>query len=979
MPAGKRAFRGFLARAALGAGALVTALATAEPAVAGPEDPAAIVAAVEVRIDASLPDRDLRPLIAIEPGQPLESRDSRKTLANFYASGLFSRVEILTRPALDPSQRVVMIVADRPPAVGEVRVEGETGLSTRSLRRRVKQSNGAILSIERVEAGVRSIVETLERRGYLEAEASWRIVRQVSGVPDVVITVSAGARAALGEVRFVGDLGFFTADPREDSGGDPVASAELEEALRLGGSGGRFDPERIEASVERLRRFLVRRGFLGALVEPPSAVPRAREAASVVDLIYGVEAGPLYEVETRGVERRWLERRGYLPLRERAFEPQLFQQGCARLRDDLQKRGHYRSTVECRVEQLPARGAGPARRGLVIEVKRGSIFEVSEIRFLGNASLPASELRPLVRLKPRQRLRPGSGRLVERELDTDLENLRSFYLLQGFLDARIEPARVLEEEPGRLVVEIEVDEGVRRRVVGLEISGVSVFAEPDLLAKLPIGPGGGFHPLRLEDSLNALRTLYEEEGYPAAKARAELDWNEAGTLVDVHFTVDEGPRQTLDSLVLRGLQRTRPALVDAYADLEGGETLTRRRLLEAERELYRLGVFSEVEVGLVPQADDRTRRNVSIRLEEGRRWRLSYGLSYHSRDEVGGLLGISRTNLRGLGERLQLDLRVSANDRRLRLFYDQPIPFGARLPLTWTLFAREEERDSFSVEESGFRVAMTRELRGGDLRLGLLYDYRLVELEIAEPSFDPLDLDREDQAVEISSLAPNVLIDRRDDALDPSRGWSLAAQLEFAFPFARAEADFLKLFTQYTGYADLGDLGILAGSVRLGLIDPLGSEEAPGSLPSGPVSEAVDVAVSGFESSRIPISERFFAGGRTTHRAYERDTLGILGQSLIERPGGGLFETGGNALVLLNLDWRFPIRGPVGGVAFLDIGNVWADLDSLDLADLRPGVGFGVRYASPVGPVRLEIGWKLDPEPFEEDSPVFLLSFGNPF
>ena len=131
-------------------------------------------------------------------------------------------------------------------------------------------------------------------------------------------------------------------------------------------------------------------------------------------------------------------------------------------------------------------------------------------------------------------------------------------------------------------------------------------------------------------------------------------------------------------------------------------------------------------------------------------------------------------------------------------------------------------------------------------------------------------------------------------------------------------------------------------------------------------------------SGLIPVSERFFAGGRTTHRAYERDTLGIPGKTLIP-VDGAVFEAGGNGLFLLNLDYRFPIAGQFGGTVFFDLGNVWADWRDVDPADLKPGIGLGLRYRSPIGPVRLEIGWKLDPVPGESTNPVFFLSLGNPF
>jgi outer membrane translocation and assembly module TamA len=133
-------------------------------------------------------------------------------------------------------------------------------------------------------------------------------------------------------------------------------------------------------------------------------------------------------------------------------------------------------------------------------------------------------------------------------------------------------------------------------------------------------------------------------------------------------------------------------------------------------------------------------------------------------------------------------------------------------------------------------------------------------------------------------------------------------------------------------------------------------------------------------SSRIGISERLFAGGSTSHRAYGRDELGLVGQTLfaVGEGEGDLRPVGGNGLLLGNLDLRFPVLGAVGGVVFLDAGNVWADWREIRPGEAKLGVGLGVRYLSPIGPLRAEIGWKLDREPGEDPYRVFV-SIGNPF
>jgi outer membrane translocation and assembly module TamA len=128
------------------------------------------------------------------------------------------------------------------------------------------------------------------------------------------------------------------------------------------------------------------------------------------------------------------------------------------------------------------------------------------------------------------------------------------------------------------------------------------------------------------------------------------------------------------------------------------------------------------------------------------------------------------------------------------------------------------------------------------------------------------------------------------------------------------------------------------------------------------------------------IAERFFGGGGTTHRAYGRDDLGIPGQTLIRKAGEAeeYASVGGNGLLLFNLEYRFPLFGPVGGTVFYDAGNIWADWRDIDFGEVRNGLGVGLRYLSPIGPIRADVGWKLDRERFEKN-PSYSLSFGNPF
>jgi outer membrane translocation and assembly module TamA len=177
------------------------------------------------------------------------------------------------------------------------------------------------------------------------------------------------------------------------------------------------------------------------------------------------------------------------------------------------------------------------------------------------------------------------------------------------------------------------------------------------------------------------------------------------------------------------------------------------------------------------------------------------------------------------------------------------------------------------------------------------------------------------------------------------------------------EADFLKTFLQQTQYVELG-FGHVAGSLRVGAIEPLidSTEDVPSVEDEPP-------------NLKIHIDERFFAGGDFSHRAYDRDELGIPGATLFPDGRG----RGGNGLLLLNLDYHFPLWGPVGGAVFYDVGNVWPDWRDMDPSCLKSGVGVEVRYIYPIGPVRAGVGYQLDPEPGTDDRYHLYLAVGNPF
>ncbi len=902
-----------------------------------------VVRAFEIRGEEGLrPPADLASLVSVEVGQPLDRERLRQSVRSLRAALEATEVEAHLRPVAGGVEVVFALWTGV--RVRAIDLTGTPCFERPKLFAEIDQLTAAPLSESRLLRSLYQLQDLHREAGYLEARVRLGVDVGPAGGAVVSFAFECGVVARVGGVAFQGDRG-------------PFESAQLVALLDFG-PGERYYEAGVRRDGRALEEWLIGEGFRLARVAEPE-VSYDPEAAEV-HALFEIEVGPKFEVRVSGVDPKELQRSGLMPLSgQERFDEALRLRDLDRLRRHYQEKGHYRVSIDSRVEEPE----GVRRHWVLIE--RGPIYQLRGITWDPMTAISESQLDTLVETAPRRRLR-GGGRLVDKTLEEDIAAVRSSLALRGFDRARVGPP-VIEEDGLELRVHVPVVEGPRRRVVQLDFLGLEALDEVEARSLLRLREGGAFHPLLLDDSLDALRARYEELGFSRVQAAATVSWNDDQTLADIELRVLEGPRTVVERVILRGNRATEPAPILRAVRLDPGDTVGRGDLLEVQRRLYALGIFSSVEVDLAPGAPLTGLRDVIIRVREGRSRRVSYGVGWDSEDGFRALLGLSHANLLRRAINGRLDLRWSEREQQARLIFSQPP--GGRLDFqnSYSLFVTEEVLESFTSKRQGFQFASTRLLERSTLNL--LYTYKLIDV-VPDSAFSALgpgeltrvlDIERDLQEVALSSVRPAWLVDHRDDPVLPSRGWSSTLSVEYAFPFLGTDAEFVKSFSQQTAYADLGRLGTAGASLRIGAIEPIGGLTTPGAL----------------ASSRVPISERFFAGGRTTHRAYRRDRLGIRGDTLVESDEG-LISVGGDGLLLMNLDWRIPIAGPVGGVLFADAGNVWSDWRNIDAGEVKAGAGLGVRYQSPIGPLRLEVGWKLDRERDESPAVIFL-SFGNPF
>jgi outer membrane protein insertion porin family len=917
--------------------------ATAPPPV---EEIGPLVTAVEVRSDAPLdPSLDYEDLIEVEVGKPLTDLAVRHTLRNLQATGDAAELELYTRD--DPAGGVVVVVVFRAVVqVDEVRITGQLGLSRDDLRRAVPQGVAVPLSEERVVRGVYALDDLYETNGYFNARVRVAVATDpVRRRAVITYQVDSGPRAIVQTITF-------------DHPVAPFEQATLIKQLHLKPRDG-FNRREAREDSDRLQSWLIGQHYGAARVNPPKE--EIDHKANTVKLTYPVEIGPKIVLKVIGADEKTLRSKGLLPfLGEAGYDEALVQQAVGRLKSYFQQQGHY----DAKVTTEDKRAEGELQ--LTFRIEPGRVYRLKEIDFEGNEQLDTAELMKHMNTTRRSRLRVGSGRLVDSELNDDLDNLRRFYALSGFPNVKVGPPSV-ERDGGDLKLVIPVKEGLRQRLVNLKLQGLESLDLKALRPNLALKEGGPFHTALLDLTLDAIRAAFAAKGYPQAQVSARQDWNADHTLVDVTIEALEGQQRLADRIIVRGNRQTRGDVIRRTLDLKHGDPISDTKLLEVERNLYRLGIFSRVDVELVQAGLDAAERDVLIRVEEGKARSVTYGVGWDSESGLRGLFGYSDNNVFGEAYSLRTDVRWSQRDKRFRFIFNQPTLFSQPVTLTSTVFYEDAQEVNlpFEVTRYGARTEAARVF--GNRRLSLALDYRIVKLMV-NPGVVANDLERTDQPYQITSLVPSFFWDRRDDPIATTRGWSTLVQLQYAFPAFRTDTEFVKLFMQQTRFFNLGQPGVIAASLRVGGIQPYLSLTANASDP-----------LRSFPSRDVPIEERFFAGGDSTNRAYGRDELGIPGESLIlNSSGSGYLPVGGDGLLLFNLEYRFPVFGDFGGTLFYDAGNIWADWRSIRPRDVKNGVGLGGRYLSPIGPIRAGIGWKLNREKHESSYQLFF-NIGNPF
>lgn len=609
---------------------------------------------------------------------------------------------------------------------------------------------------------------------------------------------------------------------------------------------------------------------------------------------------------------------------------------------------------------------------LTFQVEEGDVIRVEEIIFEGNEEFSTRRLKAIIQTKEEWFLSwaTGAGNLDPEILKTDVERLQAIYYDTGYVNVRIADPEVERKDDG-LVITFKIDEGEQFGVDKVIVGGDLMGDLEELTSQLETKPGDVFHASTLRKDVLALTELYGDLGYAFANVEPLTEIDPEAKKVNVEFKVDKGPLVFFNRIEITGNTKTKDEVVRRELSVQEQQRFSSTRLRNSRARVQRLGFFQEVNLN-TRRSDRPDQIDLLIDVKEAPTGAFTAGAGFSSADRFILNGRIQETNLFGTGDRVALNIDFGSIRQDFTLDYVDPYFMDTFFTASFSGFRTRLEFDDFTREANGFSVqllypftALGYERIFGlsleEVRFGL--EYQIDQSDIGDLSrfFRVPSIEAEEGKVLTSSIIPTLVRNTLNHPFDPTDGSVQDLSVELAG--VGGESEFLKVearsrwFYPFLKTESLGTFVASAG-MRMGW----------------------GYSDEGRSGGELPLFERFFPGGINSVRGFRARTLGPrepvfdLANNIIDTT-----PVGGSSFIVFTGELIFPLIDALGlrGVLFYDAGNAFSDEEGLDIGELRESVGWGIRWLSPIGPLRIEIGYPLDRRSNERSS-VFQFSFGAP-
>jgi outer membrane protein insertion porin family len=930
------------------------------------------VAAVELAADPKISVESLRPLLHQQANEPYSAANVEQTISALQETGRFTKVAVDVKP--EPAGLHVTFLLEPALYFGIFDFPGATkSFSYTRLLQVVDVPNQTAYKQDLVSKAEEDLHHFFVSQGYFEARVKPEPhFDETHMLANVVFQIDLGKRAKLGNV--------------EVQGPEPAEADRLLRATRslrataTGASlksGKPYTSKRIDSGITQMKRDLANQHHLASKIRLDHAEYHAD--TNHADLIIDVRPGPIVRIRVTGAKLSSLpflrdrEMKKLIPIfSEGTVDPDLVEEGKRNLVDFFQSKGYFDAKVTTNFQNQPPNAE------LVYNVERGSRHRVEAVKFYGNQHFSNDVLIRQVAVKP---YRPAlsRGKFSDKLLRQSVTSISTFYKNFGYENVKVD-TDVVDHEP-RVYVTFQIAEGPQTLVQNLTIEGNSQISDSALSPKggLRLRPGQPFSPKALADDRSHIMAVYLDRGFlnSVFDTRVTRLPNDPQR-VDVTYKITENQQVQVDDVLLLGNKTTRESLVRQTAKITPEAPLSQRALLAGESASQDLGVFDWASIDSRRPITDQSDEDVLVKLHEAGRNEISYGLGLEIARRGGnipsgtialpglppvtsgapnftaeektfvsprGSITFTRYNLRGLAESASASILISRLDQRALATYTQPhFRSSSWSSLFSASIERTTENPTFAARLAEGSWQFEKPLnKDKTRRIQLRYRFRRTILsDLLIPGL----VAPQDQRLRLSTLSATWIRDTRNKPLDASRGFYQTLDLAVTPKVLGSNANFARFLGQSSYYKPFGST-VWANRVTLGLAKAFGN------------------------GSDVPTSERFFSGGETTLRGFSIDGAGpqrtVPACSNPADPSTCVnlqVPVGGRQLFIVNSELRFPlgIKEGLGAAVFYDGGNVYGPINiSHFIQNYTNTIGVGLRYKTPIGPIRFDIGRNLNP------------------
>jgi outer membrane protein insertion porin family len=984
--------------ACAGSSASTFAQSSQEPETVPPSSTLASMSAYAGRIVQSIelpgvPDRDLLlPMLPQKSGQPLDRDRVRESIRTLFATGRFADIQAEVTPS--GSDVLLTFSTSLNFFVGAVDVEGAPSHpSYNQIVNASKFQLGELNNLDKLDRALQNIRQLMQENGYYRARVTAESTSNAATQQvDILFHITPGEPAHIGEVKVTGHSAF--------------SQGQVQDIARMH-PGDRVTAARVTNSLQRLRKKFQKQQRV--LAQVSIAEQTYHPESNAVDYNYLIEPGPVVIVYTQGfhISRGVLKKE--VPIyEENALDDDLLNEGKRNLLDYLQSRGHFDATVEIQKE------SGPDSLRVIYRIDPGPVHKLELIEITGNKYFSRPMLRMRLQIQPASAF--SHGRYSGVLLKNDVASLQALYVANGFREARIQ-TKVddnYHHADNHLAVHIQIEEGPQTLVGAFHIAGNQKM-DAKAFPELNTTEGQPYSEQNLANDRESILNYYFNHGF----SKAILDITTKPSVgqpdrEDVTYTIQEGDQFFVNRVMVAGLDHTRDYVVQREIQVVGGEPLSQQDLLATQSKLYDLGIFSQVDTAVQNPEGSDPQKNVLVQVQEAKRYTFTYGLGLEF--ETGlpsgtksptGSTGVSprvgfditRLNMGGRNQTLTFQSHVGRLQQRGLISYEIPKLFNNdRFKLFYTAFYDNSlDVATFTSQRLEGKIDLRQQIgkqqANHSTSITYRFDYRRVKASNLASNFSPAEFSLFSLPAHVGGPGFTFIRDQRDNPLESTKGQYFTLDGFAASSYFGSQADYGRALAQDSTYYAFGRPNhkfVFARSTTIGLEQVYRGTRVlpPGSCPLNNLQTACQQNI-----SIIPLPEVFFSGGGNSHRGFG------LNQAGPRDPDSG-FPVGGSALFVNSEELRFPsvslpyLGEGFGFAIFHDMGNVFtAGHDMLkglmrwhqpDPAQcLQPGgvivpacetyfnnagydytshaLGLGLRYKTPIGPLRFDFGYNLNP------------------